>query len=273
MRLKENGKTLKSNKDKIITDDFFNKNNSKFCITCLEHFDKWSHILTGQEQTHIMTNEEIEFMILEMNKCDLIQVLKAEKGSSADTILSKVDLKAPPFEIQYTRKHIEKLFEVAGLDYYDRLDFDELQNLINEDRRIRLNYWVYKIIGKPPSSFQNPKLINNISEDDIKTLKSKNFTLLRTLPIKVKNEEEDKIKSTVIEHPIFIKQKLTDHEINQKVEKLLSKNFCKVSNMEAKNDKSMVNNMILLRNYELENFKQTNNRKLKNNATIHNKSK
>jgi hypothetical protein len=259
--IKEEGKELKDAKDKIITDEFIHKHNTKFCYICFQHFNAWAHMFSGKEQTHILTNEEINFLIEEMNKQDLFKILQAEKGSSANTVLSKVDLKNPPKEIQYTREHIVKLFETADVDYYNRFQFYELQNLIKEDRRIRLNFWVYKILGKPPESFKNPKLINDISQNELKDLKSKNFTLLRTLPIKVKNEEEEKLKAIVIEHPIFLKQKLTDHEMNQKVEKLLSKNFCQVSNMEAKNDKNMVSNMILLRNYELETLKEGKNKK------------
>ena len=264
--LKIEGFTLKNSKDKIITDDFIHRNNKDFCFKCIQHFNTWSHLFSGMEQTHIMTDEEIDFLILEMNREDLLTILKSEKGSSANTVLSKVHLNLMPTEIQYTRQHIEKLLSNADVDFYDRYDFKELQNLIIEDRRIRLNFFVHKIIGKPPTSFKNPKLINTgqfSSEDikDIHNLKSKNFTLLRSFPIKVKNEQEEQLKSFIIEHPIFLKNKLNDHEINQKVEKLLSKNFSKVTNMEKTNDKNIVSNMILLRNYELETFKDLNEKK------------
>jgi hypothetical protein len=263
----EEGKTMKSSKDKIITDEFIHIHNQIFCYKCIQHFNSWSHIYSGMEQTHIMTNEEIDFLIHDMNKQDLIQILEAEKGSSAETILSKIDLKLMPSEIQYTRQHIEKLLEVSGVDYYDRFDFNEIQNLILEDRRIRMNFWVYKIIGKPPAKFKNPKLLNtgHFTSEDIKEIhdtKSKKFTLLRTLPIRVKNEEEEKLKATLIENPIFLKDKLSEHEINKKIEKLMSKNFCKVSNLESQNDKNMTSNMILLRNYELETVKVENEKRI-----------
>jgi hypothetical protein len=200
-----------------------------------------------------------------MNKQDLLEILHAEKGSSAQTILTKIDINIKPKEIIYTKKHVEKLFSLAEFDYYDRYDFSDLQNIILEDRRIRMNYWVHKIIGKPPNAFKNPKLINaaNFSSEDIKSLhnpKSKNFTLLRTLPVQVKNEDEEKLKSTLMQDPIFLKDKLSDHEINQKVEKLLSHNLYKVSNLEQTNSKSIVSNMILLRNFELETIKEQNDK-------------
>ena len=67
------------------------------------HFNKWSHLYSGNEQTHILTNEEINFLIEEMNRGDLLQILKAEKGSAAETILSKVNLSKHPPEICYTK--------------------------------------------------------------------------------------------------------------------------------------------------------------------------
>jgi hypothetical protein len=258
--LKKTGKTLKNNKDKIITDEFINRHRQYFCINCLLHFNSWSHLFSGMEQTHILTNEEINFLIFEMNKEDLFTILKSEKGSCAETVISKIDLKIMPEEIHYTKQHVEKLLKVADVDFYDRFDFYELQNLINEDRRIRLNFWVHKIIGKPPSAFKNPKLINTgqfSSEDikDIHNLKSKNFSLLRTLPIKVSNEKEEKLKTYILEHPVFLKEKLSGQEVNQKIEKLLSNNLYKIAGTEDHNNTGVVNNMILLRNYNLETMK------------------
>jgi hypothetical protein len=265
---------LKNNKDKVITEEFIEKHSSIFCNKCSSHSLKWSHLLSGFEETHLMTNEEIDLLISEMNKEDLLKILEAEKGSCAQTILSKIDIHSMPKEIIYNRQHVEKLLEIAQIDYYNRYDFTELQNIILEDRRIRMNFWVYKIIGKPPTSFQNPKLINasNFSTEDIKSLhdpKSKNFTFLRTLPLQVKNEDEEKIKTSLIQDPIFLKEKLSDHEINQKIEKLLSHNLYKVSNLETKQTKqAIVSNMVLLRNYELEKIKEQNDKDIIKNLSL-----
>lgn len=208
-----------------------------------------------------MTNEEINILTEELNKQNLFKVLKAEKGGSAETILSKVDLKNMPNEMKYEKKHILKLLDCSEVDYYNRYDYHDLQNLIKEDNRIRINFWASKILEKPVKNFKIPQLINKLTEKEISNIKSNNFTLLRTEPVKVKNKEEEKVKAIVMEHPIFLKKKLTEHENNQKVEKLLAKNFCKVSNMEAQNDKSMVSNMILLRNYNVDKIKQTKTHK------------
>ena len=44
-------------------------------------------------------------MIHEMNENDLLEILKAEKGTSAKTILTKYDITKPPNEIIYTKNH------------------------------------------------------------------------------------------------------------------------------------------------------------------------
>lgn len=258
-KLVESGKTMKLAKDKVVSDGFINKNNNIFCQKCLSHFNQWTHLMTGLEGTHIMTNEEIDSMITEMNKEDLYQILLAEKGTSARTILSKYDIKKPPEEIVYKKEHVMKLLSSVEVDYYDRYNFIELQNLIQEDRRIRLNYWVSKMIEKPVDKFDNPKLINFTGDEkelkDMKNPKSKNFTILRHLPIQVENKERNKLRATVLQHPIIQKDKLTQHEISQKVEKLITKNISMVACESKLSDINIVSNMILLRNYELESIK------------------
>ncbi len=125
-----------------------------------------------------------------------------------------------------------------------------------------MNFWVSKIIGKPTESFRNPLLINPVEDNEVTNIKGKNFTLTRTEPIKVRNEEELKLKSMIIKHPMFTKNMLTDHEINNKVNKLLSTNFYKVSELgQGIKSTGVVSNMVLLRDYELETLK---NQKLEN---------
>jgi hypothetical protein len=70
------GVTLKFEKDKSLSDDFIFKQKTKLCKKCFIHIEKWSHLYSGKEQTHIMTNEEISFLIYETNKEDLLQILK-----------------------------------------------------------------------------------------------------------------------------------------------------------------------------------------------------
>lgn len=67
--------------------------------------------------------------------------------------------------------------------------------MILEDRRIRMNAWVSKLIGKPLDKFVNPKLLESIAtEEERKDPKSVHFAISRTEPlsysIKPKNINE-----------------------------------------------------------------------------------
>ena len=119
-----------------------------------------------------------------------------------------------------------------------------------------MNFWVSKIIGKPTESFRNPLLVNPVEESEQTNIKGKHFTLTRTEPIKVRNEEELKLKSMIIKHPMFTKKMLTDHEISSKVNKLLSTNYYKVSELgDSIRGTGVISNMVLLRDFELESLK------------------
>jgi hypothetical protein len=53
------------------------------------------------------------------------------------------------------------LIQEIESDYYDRYDFTELQNLILEDRRIRITYWVAKITAKSVDRFPSITTLDN----------------------------------------------------------------------------------------------------------------
>lgn len=60
----------------------------------------------------------------------------------------------------YSRDHLIELLKDLDTDYYDRFEFNDLQKMILEDRRLRINYWVSKITKKPIEKFRNPSLLN-----------------------------------------------------------------------------------------------------------------
>jgi len=131
-----------------------------------------------------------------------------------------------PEEIQYDRKLIAHLFKNLQTDYYERYNFQEMQNIVLEDRRIRMNAWVAKLIGKPLNKFVNPKLLDvNVAEEERKNPKSINFTLMRTTPlsysIKPSNINEVPVK---FEQSIVDKKKLRPNEEKIVLLKLLHRN-------------------------------------------------
>jgi hypothetical protein len=69
-------------------------------------------------------------------------------------------------------------------DYYERYDFTELQNLILEDRRIRMTYWVAKMTGKSVDRFPPvTSLDNTLTPQQLNDPKGPYFTLNRKLPL------------------------------------------------------------------------------------------
>jgi len=74
-------------------------------------------------------------------------------------MIQTFDMKEP-HEIMYTREHLKELLKDLETDYYERYEFSDLQKMILEDRRLRINYWVSKIIHKPIEKFKNPNLLN-----------------------------------------------------------------------------------------------------------------
>lgn len=258
-------KDLKKDTHKIITDEFLGERIDKLCEICYDHVLHWSHMYSGKEQAHLLTNNEIDIEVENMNREQLLQILISEKGSCAETILSKINIKIPPKEITYELEHIKILLSKMNTDYYDRYDYEELQNLILEDRRVRLNFWVGGIISKPNERFKIPQLVNPLSKKEISDMKSYKYTLLRMKPIVVKNYEEEEFMNLIIMHPIFVKKKLSDFEIKNMIIQLFNKNFYKVATEDTKNDTSMVSNMIMMRNYDLATVKI---KKLQNESTM-----
>lgn len=97
--------TLKLEKDKALSDDFISKHRHKLCGKCTSHIDNWSHLYAGKERTHIMTNEEINFLIYETNKEDLLDILKVRKLK----IRLKKDLLLKQFLKNMTLKNVSSI--------------------------------------------------------------------------------------------------------------------------------------------------------------------
>ncbi len=90
----------------------------------------------------------------------MIDLLTIEKGSTAKIMADTMPNKEPN-EIQYNMDFFNILIKQIEPDYYDRYNFTELQNLILEDRRIRMAYWVAKVTGKSVDRFPPVTSLDN----------------------------------------------------------------------------------------------------------------
>jgi hypothetical protein len=72
-----------------------------------------------------MSDIEINELIAEINKNDLLQMLVVEKGTTAKMMIETISLKEPD-EIMYKEEHIVELLRDLETDYYERYEFDDL---------------------------------------------------------------------------------------------------------------------------------------------------
>ena len=151
----------------------------------------------------------------------------------------------------YTKAHLIELLKDLETDYYERYEFSDLQKMILEDRRLRINYWVSKITHKPIEKFKNPNLLNQNDKVDRSDIKNPYFSLHRILPISLhmertkvveKDEKYDKL------HFDF-KKSYIDAEHSLVFEKTVSKEYHRVTDItQPKNNEASINTMII-RNY------------------------
>ena len=77
----------------------------ELCKKCKQHVDGFSHLTCGREGQHIMGDLEINELIREINKQDLLNMLIVEKGSTGKMIIETISLEEPS-EIMYKQDHI-----------------------------------------------------------------------------------------------------------------------------------------------------------------------
>lgn len=95
------------------------------CDKCRVHCDGFVHLTCGREGQHVMGDIEINELIAEINRTDLLELLVVEKGSTAKMMIETIKLKEPD-EIMYTEEHVRELVKDLETDYYERYEFDDL---------------------------------------------------------------------------------------------------------------------------------------------------
>ncbi|EGR28487.1 nucleoside diphosphate kinase family protein, putative [Ichthyophthirius multifiliis] len=225
---------------------------NQLCDKCKLHCDCYAHLVGGRNCYHILSDQEIQELAKEINRQELLDLLIIEKGNAANIMIENISL-VEPENLQSSRELMKVLFKNAPTDYYDRYDFYDLQQLILEDRRIRINAWISQIIGKPIDRFKNPKLVDKtINNSQRQNLKSYNFTLNRNLPLKMITKKEN-ITYTPIEFPktLIDKPKLQQNEesfaLLQKLHRYTTQ-ILSVDNLNQ-NVSSYKINVFMLRNY------------------------
>ena len=251
---KQNTKTTKMMKAaprRLLREEDLDLVREDLCQKCRDHVNSFIHLTCGREGQHIMSDIELAELIKEINKTDLYELLKIEKGSTAKIMIETIDL-TEPLDIMYTEDDIRNLLSELETDYYERYDFEDMQKIIIEDRRLRINYWVSSITHKPIEKFKNPNLINQNSKVNRDDIKNPYFTLKRILPIslhtkkaKATEDDEEDYNKMHFDHTA----KLLQNEQDLVLERTLAKEFHRVTGLEDTNLKDVAVNSILLRDY------------------------
>lgn len=235
---------------RLLQEEDVNAIYDSLCEKCQARVDGFVSLTCGRGGQHVNTDIEISGMIREVTYTDILNLLIVEKGSTAKQMIQTLDLTEPP-EIMYTEEHLRELIKDLDTDYYDRYEFDDLQKLILEDRRLRINYWVSKITHKPIEKFKNPNLLNWNEKVNRKDIKNPYFTLQRILPISLhmertkvvaKDEKYDKL------HFDHTKQYIQgEHDLL--LQKTLSKEYHRITDITQKAGGEVGVNAMILRNY------------------------
>jgi hypothetical protein len=77
-----------------------------------------------------------------------LDVLLSGKGFGANVMIEEMKIEELK-EFYYGRNHIESLFKDIECEFFWRYNFQDMQDIILEDRSFRLNAWATKILDKP----------------------------------------------------------------------------------------------------------------------------
>lgn len=75
---------------------------------------------------HVLTDLEIKCLGSEMNKRELLDLLTIEKGNAAKIMVEDLPLDEPK-DLVLNKELIQILFNNLNTDYYNRYDFNDLQ--------------------------------------------------------------------------------------------------------------------------------------------------
>jgi hypothetical protein len=133
----------------------------------------------------------------------------------------------------YQPKHLEELLKDLETDYYERYEFNDLQKMIMEDRRTRINYWVSKIIHKPIEKFKNPNMLNMNEKVDRNDIKNPYFTLTRIQPISLHMERTKVVEKDEKYDKLHFDYKKSYNQAEQDVviEKTISKEYNRITDI------------------------------------------
>ena len=163
-------------------------------------------------------------MVLEVNRKAILDVLLSEKGTGANVMIEEMKIEEPK-EFHYGRQHIEYMFKDLDCDFFGRYNFQDMQNVILEDRRIRLNAWAAKILDKPVQKIKRNRHVNaGLSKSCLSDPRNLNYFDSRLQPLTMGAKKKD-IKHTKMNFQASIIDKKKYYKIEEVIvkDKLLNR--------------------------------------------------
>lgn len=179
--------------------------------------------------------------------------------------MEELEIKEPT-EYQHNKITIDSLFSVLETDIYGRYDFYQMQRVILEDRRVRLNAWAAKILKIPVQKIKLNKHVNpSVSQKELNDPKSLHYTITRKLPLTCLKQKED-ITFTPFDFPVSIvdKPKYPKNEENLVRFKLLHRHSHKVMDVDNLHQTGNVVSTVFL----MKNINEGRNEKWNNYASL-----
>lgn len=211
--------------------------------------EDYCFLIAGRELQHVVTDAEIAKMIEEMNRKDLLNVLLNEKGNGAKVMMEEMDI-TEPADFQHNPHTVKELFKQLKTDFYGRFDFRDLQNVILEDRRVRLNAWVARILAIPVQKISLNKHLNPAAtEKEKKNPSSLHYTINRLQPLPIISKKPN-ISYTPLDFPVSIidKKKHMPNEEALVLTKLLHRHAYKFTPIEDPSAKPPASTVYLMKN-------------------------
>ena len=85
---------------RLLKEDHVNAIYQDLCRKCQAHVDGYVHLACGRGGQHLNSDIEVDELIKQINKDDLLDLLTVEKGSVAKVMIDNVSM-ATPDEIMY----------------------------------------------------------------------------------------------------------------------------------------------------------------------------
>jgi len=179
----------------------------------------------------------------------ILKLKKAEKGSTGKSIMETLSL-VEPEELMYKEHHIRALFSNLDTDYYDRYEFSDMQKVILNDRRIRINYWAAKILKKPVEKFTNPIFLNKLENAKYNDIKNPYYATKDKLPLTIRMKGTEEKKPDDYNRLIFDQtKKLQQNQLDECIKKAIEVKSHVVGEFKDLNNYSTAINTLLLRPY------------------------